>query len=392
MMKSMLLYRITAESAKVLNNHAALTLALEKRQERLPEGSQWRTLGFAPPAPSINDNLVWNGQGNVNLFCLKIHKRDLSSATVKEYVAKKVRKVEERESRKIYRKEYAQFKEEVEAELLPKAFIKHSAILMMVVGDLLVVGASTFKNAEDALSTLRDAMGSLGVRPFTTKVTPEEWLTKRLMQHGKLGSLVRGDSVKMANEAKDVVTFKGVDLSDDEPQNYTYQGFRVKEITLDMDGEVFFKLTDGLIFKGMKFSEVKLHSARRDTDGDLAATVDADIILFTDTITRIVDSLVVNVGELRGTEKELAVMDEDTVEKLQALVAQFRKDNPNLYLAGGGPSLSDVEEALGDAEWSGHLEDLFDPEERERLLREQFQVFEEDGAPAIDPLDPDEDF
>lgn len=389
MMKSILLYRLTAESVKVLNNHILLTQALETKPEKLPVASQWRTLGFGLPAPGASDELVWNGAGNVNMFCLKIHKRDLSGATIKEFVAKRAAKIEERESRKVYRKEYAQLKEEVEAELLPKAFIKHSAILMMAIGDLLVVGASTAKNAEDALSTLRDAIGTLGVRPFTTKVAPEEWLTKRILRDGKVGDLVRGDSAKLANEAKDVVTFKGVNLGDEEPQAYADSGFRVKEISLDFRGDMFFRMTDTLIIKGIKFTDTLITSSRRDTDGDLAATVDADIILFSDSITGIVETLIDELGEERAYENDHSSshteIDDDIdaldLTRLEKLARQFRRDNPNLRLV----------EQLGDDAPTGHLEDLHDDETRERLLREQFSPAGEEPD-AVDPLDPDEDF
>jgi len=343
----MLLYRITnPEHVELLNDWAQLDEALQQKIEYEPTGSQWRGIGFSPYSPAISEDLVWSGANGVNLFSLMIHERALTAATIREYVLARGKVIEDREGRKVYKKEYAEIKDNVLAELLPKAFIKRRRITALVIGDLLVVGASSAKLAEDFLNTLREAMGSLGVRPFTTTMPSKDWMT-RLMQTGKMGGLVLGDTVKMVNELKDTAQFKGIDLKDDEPQSYLMNGFDIKEMGVFLDTDLYFKLTDTLIFKGMKFSETLITGAHQDADGDQAAIIDADIILTTDVIRRLVDTITTNAGEDRAVAKVIekpglrlthinnVALDDlmSPAEKLASLQEQF----------GGGHAVEDEE-------------------------------------------------
>lgn len=339
MIKSMLLYRVTNEDhIALLNNYIDLGEALANKPEALPTGSQWSKAGFAPLNPDVNEDLVWSGAGGVLVLNYMIHERNLTGATVREYVLERGKKIEEREGRKVYKKEYAQIKDEVLAELLPKAFIKHKRVIIMVIDNLLVIGATTAKVAENVLCDLRECMGSLPVRPFCTKVAPSAWLGD-LTAHKK-GLLSAGDTAKFVNDVKDVVTFKGVDLSDDEPQTYREQGFFVKELGLWFGTEMYCKVTDTLIFKGMKFSEDLIHTAYADTDGDPAATIDANILLTSDTIRKLVAEIQKQIGE-------------EPYEIQTGMAVGARISHIN-----GEPT--------------GHLEDLMSDDEKLASLQEQF--------------------
>lgn len=354
MFKTMLLYRVTNQAhIDLLNDWGRLNEALGEVPEKEPAASQWRGLGFTPYHEKASEELVWSGSEGVNLFALVIHERHLTAATIREEVLKRGAKIEEREGRKPYRNEYAQLKDEVIAELLPRAFIKHRRINALVINDLLVVGASTAKLAEDFLCVLREAMDGLSVRPLSTKMVPAEWMA-RLMVEGKLEEIRLSDTAKLANSVKDTVSFKGIDLSDDEPQGYLQNNFAPKELGLLLGNDLAFKLTDTLIFKGLKFSDQMLSDAHSDADGDLAAIIDADIILTTNVIKR----LVRNIGDIAGEDRPEVTVPEDHKSGLQIT------------------HINDVP-----------LEDLMSPAEKLVALQEQFG-----GAHHVDDVDPDEDF
>ena len=351
MFKTMMFYRITnSEHIKLLNNWAQLNEALATNPEHEPAASQWRALGFSPYSSKVSEELVWSGANGVNLFSLMIHERALTAATIREEVLKRGATIEEREGRKPYRNEYAQLKDEVIAELLPRAFIKHRRINALVINDLLVVGASTAKLAEDFLCVLREAMNGLSIRPLSTQMPPAEWMA-RLMRENRLEDIRVSDSAKLANTVKDTVSFKGINLSDDEPQLYLDTGFAPKELALMLGHDLAFKLTDTLIFKGLKFSDTLLTGAHADADGDLAATIDADILLTTDVIKR----LVVNINDIAG------------------------EDLPDITYPEGQQSGLKITHINHVA-----LEDLMSPEEKLANLQEQF-------ATDVD-VDEDEDF
>ena len=297
MLKNMMLYRIVdPEHAAILLNAKALTEALAEMPASEPTGSQWRTLGFDKPAPLISSELVWCPTAGVTLFTVYLNERQLPGSAIQDYVSERVRKIEERELRKCYRKEIAQMKDDAVAALLPKAFIKHSTINIVVTGNLLIIGTSSAKKAEDCLCLLRDAMESLSVRPLTLKVPADSMLTD-LMRSGGSGSLKVLDSAKLANGTKDVVTFKGIELDGDEPQNYINGDFSVTELALMLDETMQFKVTSQLIFKSIKFSDMITMSLADDAQGDPAANLDGSLLILVDHANRLVRALVDMVGE-----------------------------------------------------------------------------------------------
>lgn len=316
MLKNMMLYRITSnESILLLNDHVELDEKLSEFPARLPEGSQWRQFGFTDPGDSArpdDPSMVWSGPNNITLLTVTFHDRQLTAATVREHVQGRVAKIEEREQRKIYRKEWAQIRDEVEAELLPRAFIKHSHVDILVAGDLLIVGTSSAKKADDCLGVLRDAMESLNVKPLTLKVGGGE-VTTRIARDNLVPGFNRGDQVKLVDAEKNAVTFKGVDLGEDEPQTYMEQGFHAAELLIE-SADMQFKLTDQLVFKSIKFADGTFDEVKADSDGDPAALIDGNLLIFTHNVGKVVGHLTEGFGEdipkrITGTRDDAGVLD-----------------------------------------------------------------------------------
>lgn len=299
MLKNMMLYRLTSQaSIELLNDDVELNDVLLKKPAYLPTASQWRGMGFTDPAPGLrsDDSMVWMNSNSGNLFTVSFHERQLPGSTIKEHVAARVRKIEEREQRKIYRKEVAQIRDEVEAELLPRAFIKHSHVDMLVKGNLLIVGTSSAKRAEDCLALLREVMESLNVRPLNLS-TPSDELLNSIAQQDAVEGLIRGDQVKLVDMEKNAVTFKGVDLASEEPQTYMQEGFRPTELQVYLGDDVEMKLTDQLIFKSIKFADTMFDEVKADSDGDPAALLDGNLMIFSDMVHKLVGVLIDHFGE-----------------------------------------------------------------------------------------------
>lgn len=301
MMKNMMLYRLTSlASIDLLNSWIHLDDALSNHPAHLPAGSQWRGVGFTDPAPGLRSDecLVWTAPEDYILFTVTFHERQLPGATIKEHVQSRVAKIEEREQRKIYRKEVAQIRDEVEAELLPRAFIKHSHVDMLVKGDLLIVGTSSAKRAEDCLDLLRGAIGSLNVRPITYKI-PAEQMLLQIAREDTVDNLSRGDQVKLVDLDKNTVVFKGVDLGEDEPQTYMTSGFNPTELLVTMGSTMQMKMTDQLIFKSIKFDDMVFDQVKADADGDPASLLDGNILVFAGAVCELITTLDEAFGEGR---------------------------------------------------------------------------------------------
>lgn len=305
MFKNAMFYRInSAENLLMLNDAAQLEEALSGIPEALPTGSQWRRLGFTTPYTGFSENLVWSGP-SFNVITLAIHERDLKGTTIKEHIAARVRKIEEREGRKCYRKEVAQIRDDVEAMLLPKAFIKHSYITAMITGDMIIIDSSGAKKSEDLLDYLRSALGTLSVRPLTFGLSIDVGMTDHMQGKNALGEQIALLSqATLVNSVKAKVGFKDVDLTDDEPQQYIAQGFRASELALaylnDQRNEQFrFRINDQVVVKAIKFNDLILDTAKADADGDQAALIDGSLIIVRAALLGLADQLIEHLGEDR---------------------------------------------------------------------------------------------
>lgn len=356
MLKAMLLYRILDPlHIKLLNDWERLADTLAECPAKQPTGSQWGTRGFDKPSPTFSDQLVWSGEGDSTLFTVYFHERQLTGANIRDHLLERIHKVESREQRSCYRKEIAQMKDEVIAELLPKAFIKHSAVQMIVKGNLLIVGTSSAKRAEDCLATLREAIGSLSVRPFTTKLAPELWLTD-LMRSAVTSDLKLLDSAKLTNSVKDVVTFKGVDLTDDEPQAYLGQGFHVAALALNLLDEFYFVVTDQLIFKSMKFSDILMDRVLDDSQGDGAAIIDGNLILILDAVDKLIEAITALSEEELPVRKEDHLANLDIVAEAASLIRTAGRASVALIMRNTGCTDRQAQHALDELTDAGLLE------------------------------------
>lgn len=345
MIKSMLLYRIIdPKHVQLLGDSEALAEVLAEKPARMPEGSQWGCSGFDKPAPSVNDDLVWPWGQNSTMFTVYFHERQLPGATIRDHLNERIHKIEERESRKCYRKEIAQMKDDVIAMLLPRAFIKHTAVNLIVKDDLLVVGCSSAKRSEDCLDVLRSAIGSLSVRPLTLKLPADSWLTD-LMRAGAHEGLNVREAAKLVNVTKDAVVFKGCDLSEDEPQAYLDQGFHVAEIDLSYEDSFFFRVTDQLIFKGMKFSDIAVDNLTNDAQGDPASLIDANLILLLEEVGNIIGAMQRIAGE-DVIEHKLPEGERDLIAETAQLLTSTGRVSVNLIVRNLGCDAEDARRLL----------------------------------------------
>ncbi len=88
---------------------------------------------------------------------------------VRDALKEKVDEIEAEQMRKVYKKERDQLKDEIVQAFLPRAFIRKSGTFAAIAPKqgLILVDSASAKKAEDLLSTLREAIGSLPVRPLT---------------------------------------------------------------------------------------------------------------------------------------------------------------------------------------------------------------------------------
>ena len=133
------------------------------------------SLGWSAPLGRTGVQLAHTA-GGYTMLCLQKEDRILPASVINEALIDRVESLEAKEGRKIFRKERLQLKDDVVAELLPKAFTKRQKIFGYICPKerLLVLNTSSQNQAETFLSFLRNTLGSLPVVPAGTKGAPPE--------------------------------------------------------------------------------------------------------------------------------------------------------------------------------------------------------------------------
>jgi recombination associated protein RdgC len=286
MFKNAIIYRITGDL-----NLSNINDQLANLQSREPGAIEYSTHGFVAPDRDLPDEFSRYINGAHFIRSKKIEKI-LPASVVNDYLGREVEEMESSQQRKISAKERKNLKDEVVLGLLPNAFTKPSytdAFIDQEKG-LVIVNASSFKKAEDLLSLLRKAMGSLPVVPLNVAYAPRlamtRWvgywvgyghgLAETFSQGGKY-SLVSGDSQSKSARFNEYESTEITDLIDN--------GAEVVSMSLK-NTDLSFTLDEDLRIKGIKdIREI-------DTDEEIENQFESDCIVTHGLITKLVEEII----------------------------------------------------------------------------------------------------
>lgn len=295
--RNLLVYRLSLD--KELTSEA-LELALGKKPA-LPCGSQTlSSYGFVAPFGKSDDApLVHQAQGFM-LIRARQQERILPASVVRDAINEKTEEIEAAEARKVYKKEREQIKDEITQALMPRAFIRNSftnAAIAPAQG-LIFIDASSSKKAEELLSTLREVLGSLPVRPVAVKQAPSATFTHWVKQHQASHGLVLSDECELRDTAEDggIVRVKREDLSSEEIQNHLQAGKLVTQLALGWQDKLGFVLDDKLVIKRLRFEDILQEQAEQDGGDDAASQFDASFILMMLTLVEFMPQLLEALG------------------------------------------------------------------------------------------------
>lgn len=178
---NLLMYRITSPLTAI-HRHDDLNAALAEKAARLPTFQELLAVGFNEMMGE-EDTYVEQVNASTMLLAVNFAERMLPGKIVRQRVAARVKEIEEGEQRKVYAREKQQLKDSVIAEMLPHTFIDQKVIHVLIQGPYIIIDTTSAKKGEDILCLLREALGSLGVRPVTVENTPiqtyTDWFTGR---------------------------------------------------------------------------------------------------------------------------------------------------------------------------------------------------------------------
>lgn len=239
--------------------------------------------GFEPPLGRHGSEYIHATNGYI-MICAKKQEKILPSAFINEQLEEKAIAISEAEARNVGRKERQSLKDEIIFSLLPKALTKSSLDYAYISPseNLIVVNASSASRAEDLLSKLREALGSLRCLPISVKNIPTQSMTHWLQSgfppiHFELGEQIELKAVKDGR----VVRCKEQDLTAQEIINHINSGMYVSKIALIWKESIHCVIDDQLAIKRLKFEDSISEKANDRNPESKAEQFDADFAIMT---------------------------------------------------------------------------------------------------------------
>jgi recombination associated protein RdgC len=277
----------------------------------VPCGSQDSSRsGWVPPLGRHGSEYVHVTNGYL-MICAKRQDKLLPASVINEELEQKVLQIEEREVRKMPRKERSSLREEVVFSLLPKAFARSSLQFAYISArdNLLVINAASASRAEEMLQQLRDALGSLSVIPLVSKQQPIEIMTQ-WVNSGRPGQgFELGEECELRDDAdiSSVIRCKNQDLATTEIVNHLKTGMHVSKLALNWQQRIECVLDEKLVIKRLRFSDLIQEQASEIEAEDVATRFDVDFSIMALELSGFFEALISAFGGENSSETESSV-------------------------------------------------------------------------------------
>ena len=278
--RNLLVYRLTQD---LQLDAEKLEAALASKPARPCASQELSTYGFVAPLGKGADAPLAHVSQEFFLIAARKEERILPGSVVRDALKDKVDAIEAEQMRKVYKKERDQLKDEIVLDFMPRAFIRKSATFAAIAPaqGLILVDSSSPKRAEDLLSTLREVLGSLPVRPLNVKLAPTATFTGWLKSNSASNGLHLLDECELRDTQEDggIIGCKRQDLASDEIQNHLAAGKLATKLALAWEDKLSFVLDDKLVIKRLRFEDLLQDQAEQDGGDDALGQQDASFTL-----------------------------------------------------------------------------------------------------------------
>jgi len=301
--RNLTLFRFSENTAKSIKT---LEAKLDKHRLRPPGPVELATSGFVSPL-GRDEEVLTHRVGDYVLVHMANEARLLPNSVVSDELSARLKKIAEKEQRRIGAKERKRLKDEVLTDLLPRAFTKMSrtpCYVSLKTGWVALDTASR-KSAEAGVTQLREALGSFPAVPMAAEESPRALMTDWLIR-GKLpAGLVLGDECELRDPADTGATVRcrRQDLETDEVREHLKSGKQVFQLGLIFEDRIGFVLGEDLTVRKLRFLD-QVQDELGETDRDSSvAELDAVFTLMTLELERLLQKLEQWFGLPRPSDK-----------------------------------------------------------------------------------------
>lgn len=286
MFRNLRLYRVYTQWPE---SEESLSEALAEVAFRPCDRYSETSAGWEPPGEG--DTLCRRLNG-ADLLQLRTQSRVLPVAAIKEEVEARVAEYRERTGEEPGRRDLRRLKEETRDALLPKALLKSDRMnaLFLLDEGVLAIDTGSAPRAEWLLDHLRPALGRLQAVPLAFK-SPVSSLLTRLFLGKPVARFQLGRECRMQDPAdsRAVATWKDLDLDDPTIRQHVVDGMRLTHLGFGYDNLLTAVLSEEAVIGKLKFVEGGVEDVTDDEDPQ--ARQDADFVLLTGTLKRLLDDL-----------------------------------------------------------------------------------------------------
>ncbi|MAM71404.1 MAG: recombination-associated protein RdgC [Gammaproteobacteria bacterium] len=246
--------------------------------------------------------------GDYIMLCAQKQDRLLPASVVREATAERVAELEQRQARKIYRKEKREIQDDVFSALLPRAFPRSSKTFAYIsrADNLLVVDSASAPRAEELINLLRDSLGSIPLAIPDSKRAPGAVMTHWLKNGKATDHFEIHDACELVNplDATNVVRCKNQELDGDEIEAHLAAGKQVKQLNVRWNNQLNCNILDDLSIKQLQFEEIKEEAESFDEES-AAQKFDQEFSLMTLQLSAFFKSLFNAFGGLEDPDKKV---------------------------------------------------------------------------------------
>ena len=224
--------------------------------------------GWVPPRG--NDGEMVFVVGRQQLIALGIEQKLLPAAVTRQYADAKLQEIEAAQGYKPGRKQAKEVWEQVELELLPRAFVKRGLTYVWIdpVGRWLVVDAASSARADEVIEHLKLSLGELPLSLLKTQLAPGTAMTQWLAAGEAVGSFTidRDCELQASADERPVVRYVRHNLDSDEVRAHIAAGKNATRLALTWNERVSLVLTEQLQIKRVAFLDVLKEDAERQAE------------------------------------------------------------------------------------------------------------------------------
>ncbi len=290
MFRNLRLYRVSGEWP---GSEQELSSQLENVPFTPCSAYSERSAGWEAPVAELPDALARRIAG-ADFFRLRTQTRLLPSAAVNEALEDRIDEFSGRMQRSPGRKEKRDLKDEVIAELMPKALLKSDRTwgLFLRAEKVLAVDTASEVQAERFLDALRSAFGSLPLTPIEFREPVSKLLTAVFLGGGPT-AFVTGRECRMLDPSTGSasVSWMDIDLSDPSVQRHVRDGLKLDRLAVGFDELATLVLDQDCVIRKLKLLGTDRVEDGDPLDEDPVGRLDADLAMISGVLTRLLGAL-----------------------------------------------------------------------------------------------------